>query len=291
MIVTTDFGKSTKFSRSQTLSWVPRLSLFRLHDNLLQSRRISTVDKHDNNYSGVFQITPLTSEEKRTIEDHVHLLPGIAGNLAPLWWHEEAVQIGFFGMAKAVRSWRPDGGQTLEKWLAAHANYEIRRAIDRGKAEVTSPELQDFDPPTEDSHEAEVDRRDETEILWARIDALPAPLNKAARAYIEVSNKVVVAQKLGWSLKWLDDALGRAGRLLGVGDRLINLSALLPPAKPKKPAKPKADPRLIEWRGEFFTIVAAAKRAGMDRRTLRGRLDRGWSVEAALTTPVGERVA
>jgi len=43
--------------------------------------------------------------------------------------------------------------------------------------------------------------------------------------------------------------------------------------------------RLLEYQGETLTIAEWARRAGLSPGALWGRLDRGWSVERALTTP------
>lgn len=50
--------------------------------------------------------------------------------------------------------------------------------------------------------------------------------------------------------------------------------------------------RVVEHNGEALTLVAWSERAGVPQDTLKNRLDVGWSVERALTTPVrGKRSA
>lgn len=44
--------------------------------------------------------------------------------------------------------------------------------------------------------------------------------------------------------------------------------------------------RYIEYNGETKTIAEWARIAGISRGTLRGRIDSGWPIEKALTTPV-----
>lgn len=41
--------------------------------------------------------------------------------------------------------------------------------------------------------------------------------------------------------------------------------------------------------GETLTVTQWAERTGLDRNTIDGRIDGGWSVEAVLTTPAKER--
>jgi hypothetical protein len=44
--------------------------------------------------------------------------------------------------------------------------------------------------------------------------------------------------------------------------------------------------RLVEFGGETLTVAQWARKTGIDRRTLRSRLEKGWTAEAALTVPV-----
>ena len=44
--------------------------------------------------------------------------------------------------------------------------------------------------------------------------------------------------------------------------------------------------RELKFNGEVYTLTGAAKKFGMAKWTLFRRLDRGWGVERALTTPV-----
>lgn len=49
-------------------------------------------------------------------------------------------------------------------------------------------------------------------------------------------------------------------------------------------------PAPVVWRGqEFATIVAAARAAGLSKETVASRLARGWSLDAALSTPARRR--
>jgi hypothetical protein len=53
-------------------------------------------------------------------------------------------------------------------------------------------------------------------------------------------------------------------------------------------ARPAGGKRLLTLNGETLPLAAWARRAGMDSKRLKARLDRyGWSVERAVTTPVG----
>jgi hypothetical protein len=47
--------------------------------------------------------------------------------------------------------------------------------------------------------------------------------------------------------------------------------------------------RLVEFRGTSLSILDWARRTGIDDATIGRRLDRGWSVERALTTPPDTR--
>ena len=51
----------------------------------------------------------------------------------------------------------------------------------------------------------------------------------------------------------------------------------------------RRDTRLISFNGETLCITDWAARLGIARKTIVMRLDRGWSVEEALTTPVARR--
>jgi hypothetical protein len=52
----------------------------------------------------------------------------------------------------------------------------------------------------------------------------------------------------------------------------------------------RSNTRWIEFNGERLSLTMWARRTGLSRDTIRGRLDRlGWSVEKALTTPVRSR--
>lgn len=51
----------------------------------------------------------------------------------------------------------------------------------------------------------------------------------------------------------------------------------------------KRNNRYIEYNGEIKTIAEWAKIAGIERSVLRGRIDRGWTIEKALTTLVNPR--
>lgn len=47
--------------------------------------------------------------------------------------------------------------------------------------------------------------------------------------------------------------------------------------------------RRITWRGETLTQAQWARRTGISEHTLLGRLERGWTVERTLLTPVRKR--
>lgn len=52
-------------------------------------------------------------------------------------------------------------------------------------------------------------------------------------------------------------------------------------------SKPRGlPPRLVKYRGETVPLKQLAKDHGMNARTLSSRLERGWSVEKALSEPV-----
>jgi len=67
--------------------------------------------------------------------------------------------------------------------------------------------------------------------------------------------------------------------------RAVRVAPPVPPP-PESCTRPKAAPRMIEWRGESKTIGAWAKTLGMPDSLLRYRLANGWDVERAFTTPV-----
>lgn len=52
-------------------------------------------------------------------------------------------------------------------------------------------------------------------------------------------------------------------------------------------ARNKRTNRYIEYNGERKTIAEWARISGIDRSILRGRIDRGWSMEKAMSTPSG----
>lgn len=47
--------------------------------------------------------------------------------------------------------------------------------------------------------------------------------------------------------------------------------------------------KLYSVNGELLGVSAMARKFGLKRDTLKKRLERGWSVEAAIKTPVAER--
>jgi lambda repressor-like predicted transcriptional regulator len=53
--------------------------------------------------------------------------------------------------------------------------------------------------------------------------------------------------------------------------------------KPKRELMP---PRYIEYKGESVRLKQLAIKHGIHPRTLAGRIDKGWPIEKALTTPV-----
>lgn len=55
----------------------------------------------------------------------------------------------------------------------------------------------------------------------------------------------------------------------------------------KEQASNKRTNRYIEHNGETKTIAEWAKIAGVERSVLRGRIDRGWTMEKAMSTPNG----
>lgn len=48
-------------------------------------------------------------------------------------------------------------------------------------------------------------------------------------------------------------------------------------------------PKRVKYKGKEYTIAELARLNGMSRRTLSGRLRNGWSIEAAVETPVRNR--
>ena len=54
----------------------------------------------------------------------------------------------------------------------------------------------------------------------------------------------------------------------------------------KQQANHKTSSRLITYKGETLILAEWAKKQGMEYETLNSRLNRGWSEERALTTPV-----
>ncbi|MEU2098663.1 hypothetical protein ABZ741_21460 [Streptomyces globisporus] len=56
-------------------------------------------------------------------------------------------------------------------------------------------------------------------------------------------------------------------------------------ATPREQARNKRTNRYIEWRGEARVLADWVDRTGISESTIRRRLERGWSVERALTAP------
>jgi hypothetical protein len=54
-------------------------------------------------------------------------------------------------------------------------------------------------------------------------------------------------------------------------------------ATPREQGNNRSDNRLLEFRGETLTIAEWASRLGLRHTTIRMRLEKGWSVEKALT--------
>jgi len=163
-------------------------------------------------------LTPLTPAEQQLVETHYDLLCRVARKRSPDWWRD-ARQIGFIGLVKGIRSFCPDGGMPLEKWLARHIDFEIRRAIDRGKAPLATPELA-FDVAAPHGEDI-VELRDEIVAMRAKIDTLPEPIRKAVLAHLAEADQgraggeqARAARKLGWPLWRMRDTIERAQRLL-----------------------------------------------------------------------------
>jgi len=57
----------------------------------------------------------------------------------------------------------------------------------------------------------------------------------------------------------------------------------------KEQCRNKRNNRVLTYRGLSQTVTEWAEHIGIKDSTLRGRLTRGWSVEAALTTPLATR--
>lgn len=56
----------------------------------------------------------------------------------------------------------------------------------------------------------------------------------------------------------------------------------------KERARNASFSRMLTFEGETFALSEWAERLGINRRTLRNRIERGWSIEAAFTTPIQE---
>ena len=62
-------------------------------------------------------------------------------------------------------------------------------------------------------------------------------------------------------------------------------------ATPKEQARNISTNRVLEYNGESKPMSAWAEEFGIHPRTLKNRLDSGWTVEKALTTPVKSKIA
>ena len=58
-------------------------------------------------------------------------------------------------------------------------------------------------------------------------------------------------------------------------------------ATAKEQCRNRRGNRFIEWRGARRTVAECAELAGLPQDTVHHRLDAGWSVDRALTTPLG----
>jgi len=76
-------------------------------------------------------------------------------------------------------------------------------------------------------------------------------------------------------------------------DRLDNGSGYSPEncvwSDRKTQARNRRNTRYVEWRGETRKLVELAEEYGIDNNYVHGRLNQGWSLERALTTPVKRR--
>ena len=150
-------------------------------------------------------IQALDEAERELLAEHYDLVCKVARKIAPDWW-EDAAQIATFGAVKGIRSWRPDGGTPLAKWIAYNAAHQVRRAISRGKAPIPGIEL-DFD--VEDDHQAEeeVDRRDEIAAMRDAVDDLPDPYRQVILFYLATNNKKTAARRMRWGQLRYNQAL------------------------------------------------------------------------------------
>jgi len=268
------------------------------------------------------QPQPLTPAERQIIIDYYPLILSVARKLAPEWF-DEAVSLAVTGAIKGLRSWRTDGGQPLDKWIAQHANYEIRRQIDKGKAPITAtPEI----PPGLDAAAPDdrglLEHRDEIEWMHDRINKLPEPLRMTLNNFLDLDGSVEkVAKRQGWPVWRVRDTLSRARRLLGVDPPIVavlgpnetleeaakarglDLSLVVGrmragwslaealegerndvPAKRPKQVKPRIT---VSWEGEQIPLAEAIRRSGLADTTVRERIKSGWSPEDAIHTPPG----
>lgn len=55
----------------------------------------------------------------------------------------------------------------------------------------------------------------------------------------------------------------------------------------KTQAQNRRSARLLTWNGETMCVAEWERKFGWQSQTLQSRLQRGWSIERAITTPVG----
>ena len=152
---------------------------------------------------------PLNQEEKDLSTKYYPLLVKVASIVAPQY--EDAISEGFAGLVAGLRTYRPDGGASLETWLSK----QIRFAILKGLAAERAHRMPSID--ADDEFDV-VDHRGQTDAdiddMLNAIGELPDHLAELVWAYLGTGNLDRAAKALGLKRAVARERLATAKRIL-----------------------------------------------------------------------------
>ena len=161
--------------------------------------------------------TPLTHDEQAQVEDHYHILLHIASIVAPRW--DDAISVGYFGLVAGLRTYRPDGGASLETWLRTKIESAIRDGLRREKSRrmVSLDVLADEDGFDVEDRRGAIDA--DTAAMVGKVAELSDDDQDLVWAYLSTGNLDKAAAEIG-----MPQAVARR-RMKQIRTTLQNLNA------------------------------------------------------------------